>query len=50
MRSRIAALFLLGTTLMVLAGCHTVKGLGKDIRSGGGKIEDAAEFVKDKVD
>jgi len=28
---------------IVLSGCHTVKGVGKDIQSGGESIERAAE-------
>ena len=28
-------------TLLALSGCHTVEGMGKDIKSAGGAIEDA---------
>jgi predicted small secreted protein len=29
--------------MVVLAGCNTVEGLGKDIKKGGEKLEKAAE-------
>lgn len=29
--------------MMVLAGCNTMEGLGKDIKKGGEKLEKAAE-------
>lgn len=28
-------------TLLALSACHTVEGMGKDIKSAGGAIEDA---------
>ena len=37
-------LFVLGlATAMLLAGCNTMEGLGKDISKAGDKIEDAAK-------
>jgi predicted small secreted protein len=35
-----AIIFLLA--IMVLAGCNTVEGIGKDLKKGGEKIEKAA--------
>ena len=32
--------------VLVLAGCNTVEGLGKDIRKGGEVIEDTARKAK----
>jgi predicted small secreted protein len=29
--------------LIVLAGCNTINGMGKDIKSAGGKIEDVSK-------
>ena len=37
---RVAALFL---AVLVLAGCSTVEGLGKDIQKGGEKLEKSAK-------
>ena len=34
------------TGALVLTGCNTVEGLGKDIKKGGEKIEKAAERAK----
>ena len=31
---------------LLLAGCNTVEGLGKDIKTGGEKLEDAANAHK----
>lgn len=33
----------------LLAGCNTAEGIGKDIKSGGAAIEDAAKDVKKKM-
>lgn len=33
-------------TAMVLAGCNTMEGFGKDVKKGGEKIEKAAERAK----
>ena len=37
---------LLAASLMTLAACNTMEGLGKDIQSGGEALEDAAESTK----
>jgi len=39
MIKRIALAFLVALLATVLAGCNTVKGVGKDIESGGKAIE-----------
>ena len=36
-------LFVLMASLYLLAGCNTIEGLGKDIKTGGEKIEEAAK-------
>ena len=36
-------LFLLAATILVLAGCNTMEGAGKDIQKAGQTIEDAAK-------
>jgi len=33
-------------TVLALAGCNTIEGLGKDIQKGGEKIEKAADKAK----
>ena len=38
---RITAVLL--AAVWLLAGCNTIEGLGKDIRTGGEKLEDAAK-------
>ena len=38
-RIRLALIAVLG--LAALSGCHTIEGVGKDIKSAGGAIEDA---------
>lgn len=35
-------IIVIGLTLFVLAGCNTVKGVGKDIEKGGEAIQKAA--------
>jgi entericidin B len=47
MESRFAILCALA--LAVLAGCNTVNGMGKDIKSGGQAIENAASSVSKKM-
>ena len=32
-----------------LSACNTVSGAGKDIKAGGGHLEDAADDTKDKL-
>ncbi|MBU5635890.1 entericidin A/B family lipoprotein [Geomonas sp. Red69] len=40
MKRKIAAVaFLALTCIGILAGCHTVKGVGEDLQSGGREIE-----------
>jgi predicted small secreted protein len=39
-------LFILLASLWLLAGCNTIEGIGKDIKTGGEKIEDAAQKKK----
>jgi predicted small secreted protein len=39
-------LFVLLASLYLLAGCNTIEGIGKDIKTGGEKIEDAAQKKK----
>jgi predicted small secreted protein len=34
---------------VVLAGCNTVAGAGKDIERGGEKVQDAAQDVREKL-
>ena len=36
-------LVLIGATLLVLAGCNTVSGLGKDLQKAGESIEEASK-------
>ncbi|WP_298834474.1 entericidin A/B family lipoprotein [uncultured Piscinibacter sp.] len=36
-------LFALLAAAYLLAGCNTIEGMGKDIRTGGEKIEEAAK-------
>lgn len=38
-RIRLALVLIL--TLLAISACHTVEGMGKDIKSAGGAIEDA---------
>ena len=42
-RKCLAGLFLLGLVSIFLAGCNTIKGVGKDIERGGEKIQKAAD-------
>lgn len=44
--------FLLATIAaasLLMAGCNTIEGAGKDIQKGGEKIEDAAKNTKEKM-
>lgn len=34
---------------LLLAGCNTVEGFGKDVESGGEEIQDASQNVKEKM-
>jgi predicted small secreted protein len=43
MKKRIIALALVINFILILTGCNTIEGLGKDIKKAGEKIEDAAE-------
>ena len=36
-------ILLAATIALALAGCNTVEGLGKDIKTGGEKVEEAAK-------
>lgn len=40
---KISMLFLLLLSTMVLAGCNTVQGVGKDVQRGGAALEEAAK-------
>ena len=42
-----SALILL--SILALTGCNTMAGIGKDVESGGQKIQDAAESTKSKM-
>ena len=42
MRTKIAAAVVLLMCLWTLSGCHTVKGVGQDIESVGGAIEESS--------
>jgi predicted small secreted protein len=44
---KLIALLALGCA--VLAGCNTMAGMGKDIQSGGQKLENAADNTKQKM-
>lgn len=35
--------------LLALAGCNTVKGVGKDVQAGGEAIEEGAEKVQEEI-
>lgn len=40
---------LTSSVFVVLAGCNTVAGAGKDIERGGEKVQDAAQDVQQKL-
>jgi predicted small secreted protein len=44
---KLIALLALGC--VVLAGCNTMAGMGKDIQTGGQKLENAADNTKQKM-
>ena len=46
MMRRFVALLALGIVAVVVAGCYTVEGVGKDVKAAGGGIEKAAEKTK----
>lgn len=35
--------------VVILAGCNTVEGVGKDVERGGEKVQDGARAVKEKL-
>jgi len=35
--------------LLVLVGCNTVEGVGKDVERGGEKVQEGARAVKEKL-
>lgn len=39
----------MSSVFVVLAGCNTVAGAGKDIERGGEKVQDAAQDVQQKL-
>ena len=41
--------FLMSSVFVVLAGCNTVAGAGKDMERGGEKVQDTAEDVQNKM-
>ena len=43
---KLAALLAISAFLIVVAGCNTIEGLGKDIKATGGAVEKAAEKTK----
>jgi predicted small secreted protein len=40
---------LMSSTFVVLAGCNTVAGAGKDLERGGEKVQDTAKDVQQKM-
>lgn len=40
---------LMSSTFVVLAGCNTVAGVGKDLERGGEKVQDTAKDVQQKM-
>lgn len=40
---------LMSSTFVVLAGCNTIAGAGKDIERGGEKVQDTAKDVQQKL-
>lgn len=43
---RIVSVVLSATFVLLLSGCNTIEGMGKDIKKGGEAIEKAAEKAK----
>jgi predicted small secreted protein len=37
------------TTLIVLAGCNTVEGMGRDLSAAGSAMSDTADDVKSRI-
>ncbi|MEO8102545.1 MAG: entericidin A/B family lipoprotein [Betaproteobacteria bacterium] len=46
MRKSLIAVLLGLFSAVILGGCNTIEGLGKDVKKGGEKIEKAAERAK----
>ena len=46
MLNRLVALLALAGLSVVVAGCNTIEGAGKDIKAGGAAIEKSAEQAK----
>ena len=46
---RLVTLTLLSLTALLLAGCNTTEGIGKDVQAGGKAIEKSAQDVKKKL-
>lgn len=46
---RLVTLTLLSLTALLLAGCNTAEGIGKDVQAGGKAIEKSAQDVKKKL-
>lgn len=40
---------LMSSTFVVLAGCNTIAGAGKDLERGGEKVQDTAKDVQQKM-
>jgi predicted small secreted protein len=41
--------FLMSSVFVVLAGCNTVEGAGKDIEQGGEQVQDTARDVQEQM-
>ncbi len=41
--------FLMSSVFVVLAGCNTIAGAGKDLERGGEKVQDTAKDVQNKM-
>lgn len=39
----------MGILLVVMTGCNTVEGVGKDVQLGGEKVQEGARAVKEKM-
>ena len=48
MRRRIAALLALAGMVLLVAGCNTIEGAGRDVKAAGSAIEKAADRTKPK--
>jgi predicted small secreted protein len=49
MGRRIAALLALAGMVLLVAGCNTIEGAGKDVKATGSAIERAADRAKAKI-